>query len=52
MTWIIHWQRIGRKFSSLRDLVVRLIFDRMRNWVAGREIFGATPMLKAVRRSC
>ena len=53
-TWSAHWDRIGQKFPNLRELVVRLIFENLKNWVAGGHMFWALPMLKAVRglRSC
>lgn len=53
-TWSAHWDRIGRKFPNLRELVVRLIFERLKNWVAGAYMFWALPMLKAIRglRAC
>ena len=53
-TWSAHWGRIGRKFPNLCELVVRLIFESLMNWVAGGYMFWALPMLKSVRglRSC
>lgn len=53
-TWSAHWDRIGREFPNLRQLVVCLIFRELINWVAGSYMFWALPMLKAVRglRSC
>lgn len=53
-SWSAHWDRIGRKFPNLRELVVRLIFGHLRHWAAGAYMFWALPMLKAVRglRKC
>ena len=49
-TWSAHWDRIGRKFPNLRELVVYLIFRNLISWVAGGYMLWALPMLKAVRR--
>ena len=38
-TWSAHWDRIGQKFPNLRELVVRLIFENLKNWVAGGHMF-------------
>lgn len=53
-SWSAHWDRIGRKFPNIRELIVRIMFKHLRSWVAGAYMFWALPMLKAlgVLRTC
>lgn len=45
-SWSVHWDRISGKFLNFAsELVVRLIFDSLRDWYVG----WAPPMLYAVR---
>lgn len=53
-SWSVHWDRMSGKFLNFAsELVVRLIFDSLRDWYVGY-MYWAPPMLYAVRglRAC